>query len=137
MMMAKHSKRITTMIEQVTAAQLPRFAKNSVVLIGYIQKDLRETLCQQGFHSDIFLHDMDEADLFVFKLDYDYFWMYMFRTIQQDHPVTFVETTSMQQAENSMQNLLKALNIPLTDVDIFYDNFEIQSISIQNQLNLN
>ncbi len=83
----------------------------------------------------MFLHDMDEADLFIFRLNRDYFWLYIFRTIQQDQPVTFVETTCMGTAEESIQRLFQALNISLDEFKINHDNFEIQYISIQNQLN--
>ena len=124
------------MIEQVSKAQQPIFTRQSVALIAIIQQDLRTILNQQGFHSEMFLHDMDEADLFTFRLNRDYFWLYVFRTIQQDQPVTFVETTCMGTAEESIQRLFQALNISLDEFKINYDNFEIQYISIQNQLNL-
>ena len=124
------------MIEQVSKAQQPIFTRQSVALIAIIQQDLRTILNQQGFHSEMFLHDMDEADLFIFRLNRDYFWLYVFRTIQQDQPVTFVETTCMGTAEESIQRLFQALNISLDEFKINYDNFEIQYISIQNQLNL-
>ena len=123
------------MIEQVSKAQQPIFTRQSVVLIAIIQQDLRTILNQQGFHSEMFLHDMDEADLFIFRLNRDYFWLYVFRTIQQDQPVTFVETTCMGTAEESIQRLFEALNISSDEFKINYDNFEIQYISIQNQLN--
>lgn len=124
------------MIEQVSKTQQPMFTQYSVALIAIIQKDLRTILNQQGFHSEIFLHDMDEADLFIFKLHRDYFWLYVFRTIQQDQPVTFVETTCMGKTEDSIQRLFQALNISLDGLEVLYNNFEIQYISIQNQLNL-
>ena len=125
------------MIEQLQAQQMPRFAQHSVALIGIIQKDLRINLNEQGFDSHIFLHDMDEVDLFIFKLDRDYFWIYMFRNLQQDHPVTFVETSCMQSAESSVQRLLHALNISVDDgLEIHYDNTDIQRIAIYSQLNL-
>ena len=124
------------MIEQVSKAQQPIFTRQSVVLIAIIQQDLRTILNQQGFHSEIFVHDMDEADLFIFRLNRAYFWLYVFRTIQQDQPVTFVETTCMGTAEESIQRLFQALNISLDEFKINHDNFEIQYISIQNQLNL-
>lgn len=124
------------MIEQVSKAQQPIFTRQSVALIAIIQQDLRTILNQQGFHSEIFVHDMDEADLFIFRLNRAYFWLYVFRTIQQDQPVTFVETTCMGTAEESIQRLFQALNISLDEFKINYDNFEIQYISIQNQLNL-
>ena len=123
-------------IEQVSKAQQPIFTRQSVALIAIIQQDLRTILNQQGFHSEIFVHDMDEADLFIFRLNRAYFWLYVFRTIQQDQPVTFVETTCMGTAEESIQRLFQALNISLDEFKINYDNFEIQYISIQNQLNL-
>ncbi len=124
------------MIEQVSKAQQPMFTQNSVALIAIIQKDLRTILNQQGFHSEIFLHDMDEADLFIFRLHRDYFWLYIFRTVQQDQPITFVETTCMGKTVDSIERLFQALNIDLIDVKVFYENKEIQYISIQNQLNL-
>lgn len=124
------------MIEQVSKAQQPIFTRQSVALIAIIQQDLRTILNQQDFHSEIFLHDMDEADLFIFRLNRDYFWLYVFRTIQQDQPVTFVETTCMGTAEESIQRLFQALKISLDEFKINHDNFEIQYISIQSQLNL-
>ena len=66
------------MIEQVSKAQQPIFTRQSVALIAIIQQDLRTILNQQDFHSEIFLHDMDEADLFIFRLNRDYFWLYVF-----------------------------------------------------------
>lgn len=124
------------MIEQVSTAKQPILTRQSVALIAIIQQDLRTILNQQDFHSEIFLHDMDEVDLFIFRLNRDYFWLYVFRTIQQDQPVTFVETTCMGTAEESIQRLFEALNISSDEFKINYDNFEIQYISIQNQLNL-
>lgn len=78
---------------------------------------------------------MGESDVFLLKLDQDFYFIHVLKS----HPtikLTEIHTTSLRSSEHSFKILFEALDISLDEFKINYDNFEIQYISIQNQLNL-
>lgn len=136
MIIGEFINRITIMIEQVDVENLPIFADNSIVEIGVIQQDLRPFLYSLGFKSYIFQYDLDEADVFILKLEKDYFWMYMFKNVHENNPPTIIATTRFTSAQISMKILLEALHINQQDMPISIFEDEIQYVSLQNLLNL-
>ncbi|AYO55560.1 hypothetical protein [Acinetobacter wuhouensis] len=124
------------MIEQVTEEQLPIFSKNSVVEIGSINVAIDDLLRNKGFYSiKSFIDGLGESDVFLLKLDQDFYFIHVLKS----HPtikLTEIHTTSLRSSEHSFKILFEALDISLDEFKINYDNFEIQYISIQNQLNL-
>ncbi|WP_174493279.1 hypothetical protein [Acinetobacter sp. Marseille-Q1623] len=124
------------MIEQVSEDRLPIFAKYSIVEIGSINIALDSLLLAKGFsYIPSSIDGLGESKAFLFKLDRDYYFLH----VLTDHPTlkfTQIHTTSLRRPEQSFQVLFDALNISLNQVGIYYDNFDIQYVSIQNQLNL-
>ena len=127
-------KKNDNMIEQVEVEQLPIFAKNSVAEIGCVNVALDEVLKGKGYHSFFEQSDgLGEGEIFLFKLDRDYYFIHVYKESIQ---FSEIYTTSLKSSQHLFQSLFEALNLSFSEMEVHYENFEIQYISIQNQLNL-